>query len=91
MPSAPGVSSSEEAKIRRAEKEKKDSAARKREEQKREYQKKANPETVEELLDGPEVEREWFKEGEWKPEWAIVEFVSGLIMIMRRCMLDITT
>ncbi|RSH90719.1 hypothetical protein EHS25_009894 [Saitozyma podzolica] len=36
--------------------------------------KKADPGTVEDTLGPGELEREWFKDGEWKAGWANVEF-----------------
>lgn len=45
-------------------------------EMKKRYGGKADPATVEEMVGGDELGREWFKEGEWKPAWSNVEFVS---------------
>ena len=73
--SAPGVSSSERKAIEAA-REKKSKEAKVKAEKRAEYMKKAAADTVEEMIDPGELESEWFKEGEWKPEWAIVEFVS---------------
>lgn len=42
----------------------------------KEYLKKSDPATVEELLGGKTLEKDYFKEGEWKPSWAHLEFVS---------------
>nr|KIR47568.1 hypothetical protein I312_03335 [Cryptococcus bacillisporus CA1280] len=36
--------------------------------------KKSDPATVEELLGGKTLEKDYFKEGEWKPSWAHLEF-----------------
>lgn len=38
--------------------------------------KKSDPATVEELLGGKTLEKDYFKEEEWKPSWAHLEFVS---------------
>nr|KIR88466.1 hypothetical protein I308_01534 [Cryptococcus tetragattii IND107] len=40
----------------------------------KEYLKKSDPATVEELLGGKTLEKDYFKEGEWKPSWAHLEF-----------------
>lgn len=45
-------------------------------EMKKRYGGKADPATVEEMMDVNELGEEWFKEGEWKPAWSNVEFVS---------------
>ncbi|ORX34918.1 hypothetical protein BD324DRAFT_652640 [Kockovaella imperatae] len=71
--SAPGVSSSERKAIEAAQ-EKKKKAAKAKAEKLEAYKKKAAPDTVEELVEVGELESKWFKEGEWKPEWALVEF-----------------
>lgn len=42
----------------------------------KEYLKKSDAATVEELLGGKTLEKDYFKEGEWKPSWAHLEFVS---------------
>lgn len=44
----------------------------------KEYLKKSDPATVEELVDGKTLVKDYFKEGEWKPSWAHLEFVSTL-------------
>jgi membrane protein involved in colicin uptake len=41
------------------------------------YQKKADPTTVEDMLNAETLGQEWFKEGEWRAGWANVEFVSA--------------
>jgi hypothetical protein len=46
-------------------------------EMKKRYGAKADPATVEEMIDAGELGDEWFKEGEWKPAWSNVEFVSS--------------
>jgi hypothetical protein len=74
MPSAPGVSS-EDAKRLKA---KKEDAARRKQEKELKYKEKVKTETVEELVDVAALEQEFFKEGEWGPSWANVEFVSSL-------------
>ena len=73
---APGVSEEEAKRIKKAKAEK-DEAAAKKAKKKAEYLKKANPETVEALIDPGALEKDFFKEGEWKPSWGIVEFVGG--------------
>lgn len=45
-------------------------------EMKKKYGAKADPGTVQEMVDANELGEEWFKEGEWKPAWSNVEFVS---------------
>ncbi|KIR51418.1 hypothetical protein I315_06116 [Cryptococcus gattii Ru294] len=40
----------------------------------KEYLKKSDPATVEKLLGGKTLEKDYFKEGEWKPSWAHLEF-----------------
>ncbi|WWD22909.1 hypothetical protein CI109_107404 [Kwoniella shandongensis] len=42
----------------------------------KEYLKKADPSTVNELKNPDELEKEYFREGEWRPSWALVEFDS---------------
>ena len=71
MPSAPGVSSSEAKKLEAKKKQAAEAKAKKKA-----YEAKAAPDTVEELVDANELEAEWFKEGDWKPSWGHVEFVS---------------
>ncbi|KAK6904843.1 hypothetical protein I204_08368 [Kwoniella mangroviensis CBS 8886] len=38
------------------------------------YLSKADPSTVEQLVDSDDLGREQFKEGQWRPSWANVEF-----------------
>lgn len=77
MPSAPGVSAEEAKKLKDA-KSKKDNEARKRRDAKTKYLEKAKTDTVEELVGVADLEKEYFKEGEWVPAWGHVEFVSQL-------------
>ena len=76
---APGVSSSDR-KAQDAAREKKAKEAKAKADaraaKKKEYMSKAAADTVEEMVEPGELERKWFKEGEWRPEWAPVEFVS---------------
>ncbi|KAK8844543.1 hypothetical protein IAR55_006390 [Kwoniella newhampshirensis] len=65
MPSS--SSSSSAAKRKKSEEE---ALAKKR----KEYMKKADPKTVDELKNAEDLQREWFTEGEWRPSWALVEF-----------------
>lgn len=44
-------------------------------EKKKKYKAKIDPSTVEEQVSAEELRAEVFKEGEWRPNWAIVEFV----------------
>ena len=76
MPPAPGVSSEDAKKL----KAKKEEAARKRKEKEARYKEKVKTETVEELVDVEALEQEFFKDGEWGPSWAQVEFVSAAVM-----------
>ncbi|WVQ94017.1 hypothetical protein IAU59_001095 [Kwoniella sp. CBS 9459] len=57
----------EEAKKRRAEEE---AVKAKR----KEYLKKCDPSTVDELVSGEETGKKWFEEGKWGPGWAKIEF-----------------
>ena len=83
MPSAPGVSSSDAKKLEAKKIEAKKSHAAAAKAKKKAYEARANPETVEELVDVGDLEKEWFKEGEWKPSWGHVEFVSGSVLARR--------
>ena len=83
MPSAPGVSSSDAKKLEAKKIEAKKSHAAAAKAKKKAYEALANPETVEELVDVGDLEKDWFKEGEWKPSWGHVEFVSGLVAACR--------
>ncbi|OXB35600.1 hypothetical protein LQV05_006353 [Cryptococcus neoformans] len=40
----------------------------------KEHLKKSDPATVEELFGGKTLEKDYFKEGEWKPSWTHLEF-----------------
>ncbi|WWC67090.1 uncharacterized protein I206_100997 [Kwoniella pini CBS 10737] len=40
----------------------------------KEYLKKCDPSTIEELINSKEIESKWFEEGKWRPGWANVEF-----------------
>jgi hypothetical protein len=75
MPSAPGVSSSEAKKLETKKRQAAEAKAKKKA-----YEAKAAPDTVEELVDANDLEKEWFKEGDWKPAWGHVEFVSSQLM-----------
>lgn len=44
----------------------------------KEYLSKSDPATVEELFGDKTLEKDYFKEGEWKPSWTHLEFVSTL-------------
>nr|ODN94073.1 hypothetical protein L203_00248 [Cryptococcus depauperatus CBS 7841] len=60
-----------------AEREKAKEAKKKKEEleaKRRAYRKKCDPATVEEMLGGKDLEKDYFKEGQWKPSWAHLEF-----------------
>jgi hypothetical protein len=48
-------------------------------EMKKRYGARADPATVEEMVGAEELGEGWFKEGEWKPAWSNVEFVSLLL------------
>ncbi|KAK4683737.1 hypothetical protein P7C73_g6490, partial [Tremellales sp. Uapishka_1] len=84
MPPAPGESTADYEKRKKeqqkAEDEKKAAAKAKDEKKKKEkayqkeYAKKADPTTVEELVDADELVNSVFKEGEWRPAWGIVEY-----------------
>jgi hypothetical protein len=78
MPSAPGVSAEEAKKIKEA-KSKKDNEARKRKEAKEKYLAKTKTDTVEELVGVADLEKEFFKEGDWVPAWGHVEFASRTV------------
>jgi hypothetical protein len=52
-------------------------------EMKKRYGAKADPGTVQEMVDTNELGEEWFKEGEWKPAWSNVEFVSFWSQVRR--------
>nr|XP_018266400.1 uncharacterized protein I303_00375 [Kwoniella dejecticola CBS 10117]OBR88558.1 hypothetical protein I303_00375 [Kwoniella dejecticola CBS 10117] len=70
------MSSSSSAERKKAEERAK---AKKKEEEeikrnRKEYLKKCDPSTVEELIDGDETGKKWFEEGKWRPAWANVEF-----------------
>ncbi|WVR03395.1 hypothetical protein IAU60_000386 [Kwoniella sp. DSM 27419] len=71
----PSASAARESRDPRAEAAK---AKKKEEEQARarqkEYMKKCDPSTVEELVGGDETRSKWFNEGRWGPKWAKVEF-----------------
>ena len=85
MPAPPGMSEAEyaaskkaQAEAAAAEKERKakeeaDKKAAK--EARAKYSKRADPATVEDLVGTQDLENEYFKEGEWRAAWAIVEFV----------------
>ncbi|WVQ73014.1 hypothetical protein IAR50_002577 [Cryptococcus sp. DSM 104548] len=68
----------EKAKKSAAEKEKAKKENQKAEEElkaaRKKYMEKANPKTVDELLGEKALEKDYFKEGEWRPSWAYVEF-----------------
>jgi membrane protein involved in colicin uptake len=72
-PSKPDDAAAKAAKEARAKEEADKKAAK---EARAKYMKKADPATVEDTLGPGELEREWFKDGEWKAGWANVEFVS---------------
>lgn len=76
MPSAPGVSAEEAKKIKDAQ-DKKKKAEKAKKEARAAYLAQAKTDTVEELIGAGELEKTWFKEGDWKPAWGNVEFVSG--------------
>ena len=50
-------------------------------EMKKRYGARADPGTVEEMVSAEELGEGWFKEGEWKPAWSNVEFVSVNLII----------
>ncbi|ODO05422.1 hypothetical protein L198_02115 [Cryptococcus wingfieldii CBS 7118] len=68
----------EKAKKAAAEKEKEKKEKKKAEEElkaaRKKYMDKANPKTVDQLLGEKDLEKDYFKEGEWRPSWAYVEF-----------------
>lgn len=73
MPPSKPDDAASKAKEARAKEEAEKKAAK---EARAKYMKKADPATVEDTLGPDALEREWFKEGEWKAGWANVEFVS---------------
>lgn len=75
MPKAPGESDEAYAKRQAAEKAK-DKRKKEEAEKRAKYGRKLDPSTVEELVDADELGQTVFKDGEWRPSWAIVEFVS---------------
>lgn len=70
MPSAPGASSATDAAKKRKEAE---SEEKKKRKDFKDH--KVDPSTVEEVVEGAQVESRWFNEGDWKPAWGNVEFV----------------
>jgi beta-phosphoglucomutase-like phosphatase (HAD superfamily) len=82
MPSSSSSSSSsskasEEAKRLKEEKHKRDATSSKKEQARAKYQEAARgTTTVDELVGVADLEKNFFKEGEWQPAWAHVEFVS---------------
>jgi DNA-binding protein H-NS len=78
MPAPPGMSEKEAEAIKEKQKAKAKADAEKKK-VKADYQKKyADPSTVEELVEANEVDNDWFKDGDWRPGWGHVEFVSSL-------------
>ncbi|WVQ80085.1 hypothetical protein IAT38_002186 [Cryptococcus sp. DSM 104549] len=63
-----------------ADAKKKEEAKKKKKEEeeikakRKEYMKKADPSTVDELLGAKDLEKDYFQEGKWRPAWAQVEF-----------------
>lgn len=51
-------------------------------EMKKRYGAKADPTTVQDMIEPEGLAEEWFREGEWKPAWSNAEFVSDLSEIL---------
>ncbi|WWC85552.1 uncharacterized protein L201_000416 [Kwoniella dendrophila CBS 6074] len=67
------MSSSSSSERRKAEeKKKKEEEAIKL--KRKEYLKKCDPSTVEELINGEETGKKWFEQGKWRPSWTDIEF-----------------
>ncbi|ORY31783.1 hypothetical protein BCR39DRAFT_465372 [Naematelia encephala] len=72
----PGVSSSESARLRARAEEEARARHKHKEDPQKEYAKRVNPRTEEEMIEGEELVKEYFEDDadKWVPSWANVEF-----------------